>query len=169
MTRPRSNALQTGRTIAVDSLPAVASAADYRPGVVYSPAPMNPNFLAAFIKTKRSGHPCQGWKLHVCAYPFNAQQVADAVLPILAGMKIWHKYMKSAMGLSQMTGGQRGKFITIYTRDTDEANPGEETDAVVRALQNVLQGLTGPDIEGERQLGHMIFGRYSFDYTKPGE
>ena len=70
-----------------------------------------------------------------------------------------------------MTGGQRGKFITVYTSDIDEKEPGKESNLVVTVVSSVLNGhgLSGPDIADEKNLAPMIFTRYSFDYTKSGE
>ncbi|HET7929944.1 MAG TPA: hypothetical protein VFL63_00955 [Rhodanobacteraceae bacterium] len=136
---------------------------------VYYPAPGNPDFLAAYIGNKRAGHPMKGWKIHVSAYPYNAQDVANLVLPILCACKIWHKYIKSAMHLSRMPGGQRGKFITIYTRDVDEKSVGSESQSLVGEIsQAIVAGdLSGPEIVNEKKLGEMIYARYSFDYTRP--
>lgn len=168
MNRPRSNALDTGRTIAVAGLTVADGFVGAPPGTVYFPAPGNPNFRAAHLGNRRAGHPMRGWKVHITAYPYNAQQVADAVLPVLHGMRIWHKYVRSAMDLSHMTEGQRGKFITVYTRDTDPNATGAECDQIVQALAHLLGNLAGPDVSGETRLSHMIFARFSHDYTRPG-
>jgi hypothetical protein len=170
MSRPRSNALQTGQTIEVSGF-AVGSFANFDPQAVYYPAPGNPRFMAAYIGNRRAGHPMKGWKIHISAYPYNAVLVAERVLPVLCGLKIWHKYIKSPMDLSRMTELQRGKFITVYTRDTDVSDTGDETRLVVEKVGLALagSGLSGPDIEEERALAPSIFARYSYDYTKPGE
>lgn len=167
MTRPRSNALATGAPISVEGhgiLNFKTFTGDY------APAPGNPDFLTAWIGSKRVGHPMKGWKLHITAYPRNANLIAQTVLPILYDMKIWHKYIKSPLLLSKMTDGQRGKFITVYTRDNDDS-PGAECSAVVAAVSPALadDSIEGPPVAHERCLAKMIYGRRSFDYTKPGE
>jgi hypothetical protein len=64
-----------------------------------------------------------GWKIHVSAHPFNAQRVANLVLPILCNLHVWHKYVNSTTDLAQMTDGQEGKFITVYPNPDNIDSP----------------------------------------------
>lgn len=169
MTRPRSNALQTGKTIRVSGYRAAGSIMEMIKNedvtYVYCRDPQNLRFMKAYQGSRRgrNPHPCKGWKLHISAYPYNAIEVAKRVLPVLCKMKIWHKYVSSPMYLSHMTDGQRGKFITVYTRDEKERD--RVVDLVTKALSG--SGLDGPPVKEEKEFGPMIYGRYSYDYNKP--
>lgn len=167
MCRSRSNALVTGAPISVSGFPVATSIENIGPDTVYCPAPSNPTFFVAYQKLRRAGHPCMGWKLHVSAYPYNCREIANAVLPVLCKLKIWHKYVRSPMQLSKMTDGQRGKFITIYTNDNtvEGGEEGTETEIVTKSLRFVLNNFTGPHVKEEKEFAHLIFGRFSQDYN----
>jgi len=73
------------------------------------------------------------------------------------------------MLLSKMTGGQSGKFITVYTSDANKHEIGDESKLIVRTLAKLdMSGLSGPDILIEKKLAPMVFTRFSEDYTKSG-
>lgn len=156
------------KTIEVKGLPVYPNH-DEKGWCAYALAPNSETFLVAFIP--RNGKHYGHWKVHISAYPQNAQEVAEAVLPILYENKLWHKYVKSPQCLNRMVDGERGKFITIYTKDKDESKSGEHTKWLCAKLKNALKGLTGPDITDtrERKLDHMIYCRYCGNYTSPGE
>jgi hypothetical protein len=108
--------------------------------------------------------PAEGWKLHVTATPANAEAVASAVLPKLRSMGVNHKVVVTAEALrTTMTGGQTGKFITIY--------PGTPAHAVaiVKAIDAALagKGLSGPPVAGEVPVGTSgsVYSRYG-GFTK---
>jgi len=169
-TRPRSNQLVTGAVIEVEGLK-IGCISDpvFDSAAVYYPLPANRSFLAAHIDVRCK----RGWKLHISAYPYNAQEIANVVLPILCKMRIGHKYVQSSMLLSRMTGEQRGKFITIYTNDNSEAGEGDQIASIKATVCPLLQHFAGPEIvdgEGapERKFGHLIYGRLSSDYRRPG-
>lgn len=171
MVRARSNALDTAATIKVSGLGvADFTAMGWDPNAIYFPAPRNPSFLAAFIGNKREGHKMMGWKMHVSAYPYNAHLVAEAVLPILCDIRIWHKYVSSALLLSRMTDEQRGKFITIYTNCTDPNEIDMDTKGLAQRISQSLTSasLTGPEVPHERVLAPMVSARFSADFTKSG-
>ncbi len=168
MTRKRSNALQTGSIIEVDGLP-VGDLLHFDRRIVYYPTPRNNTFLAAYIGNKRAGHPMKGWKMHISAFPYNARLVANKILPVLCEMEIWHKYVSSPMLLSKMIDGQRGKFITVYTRDNNAHAIGDETRSVVSALSRLnMLDISGPEVKDEKKLASMVYTRFSEDYTRPG-
>lgn len=108
--------------------------------------------------------PAEGWKLHVAATPANAEAVASAVLPKLRSMGVNHKVVVTAEALrTTMTGGQTGKFITIYP-DT----PAHAV-AIVKAIDAALagKGLSGPPVAGEVPVGTSgsVYSRYG-GFTK---
>jgi hypothetical protein len=70
--------------------------------------------------------PCDaGWKFHVNAPldQYGARKCADEILPLLRQHQIWHKLplnMKTMQELYQ-TDDERGKFITIYSKNPAQA------------------------------------------------
>jgi hypothetical protein len=107
----------------------------------------------------------EGWKLHVSATPQNAQQMAAEVLPKLRDANIHHKVVFSTEKLKGLRWDetQRGKFITIYPKDLEEAK------RIVKLLDEVLAGtgLEGPVIKGEKAVGSsgLVYTRYG-GFTK---
>jgi hypothetical protein len=84
-----------------------------------------------------------GYKLHLSADQMEAERVADAVLPLLRDLNVYHKIIPGPERYAQMnTGRQRGKFITIYS------GPAMETfTRVVNTLDPILSQrrfLAGP-------------------------
>ncbi len=66
--------------------------------------------------------PVGGYKIHLSCVPTEAQEIAQFVLSILRSMKVKHKVVKNLPEYKrQLNGKQRGKFITIYTRDHIQA------------------------------------------------
>ena len=84
--------------------------------------------------------PSEGWKLHVSADLASGDQVADLVLPMLRRTGVNHKVVSTPANLAGMTGGQAGKFITIYPNSAAHAR------AIASALDELLsgRGLHGP-------------------------
>lgn len=109
------------------------------------------------------GIPDEGWKMHVSTSPERSYQVADRVLPLLREMEVPHKVMTDPASYAQMTGGQTGKFITIYPESSQQAAE------IARALDHRIKDLGegAPVIAGERPLGNsgMIYTRYG-GFTK---
>jgi len=106
--------------------------------------------------------PTEGWKLHVSADPSRSYEVADRVLPMLREMGVPHKVMTDPAAYAQMTGGQAGKFITIYPRSSEEAAQ------LARVIDGRMAGMpAGPVIQGERGLGQSgsVYTRYG-GFTK---
>lgn len=104
--------------------------------------------------------PPEGWKMHVSADPNDSHAVADAVLPTLREMGVNHKVMADPGAYAQMTGGQEGKFITIYPD-----NPAQAAE-IARILGPKIAALKpGPKIEGEMMIGDGIYTRYG-GFTK---
>lgn len=64
-----------------------------------------------------------GWKMHVTAEPDYALVVARIVLPELWVLEIPHKVVVSKeLYERQLIGSQKGKFVTIYSRNAQEGS-----------------------------------------------
>jgi hypothetical protein len=156
--------LVTDTVISVAGLPILdLTAVEFDPTALYAPIPGNPLFLAAHVSLRYK----RGWKLHVSAFPYHAEEIAEIVLPILCRLRIWHKYVKSSLLLSRMTSSDRGKFITIYTDDLTEDGSGPDIATIVMLLAPLLGRFVGPAI-AETQFGHLLSGRLSNDFSKSG-
>jgi len=109
------------------------------------------------------GIAAEGWKMHVSVSPERSYQVADRVLPLLREMEVPHKVMTDPAAYARMTGGQAGKFITIYPESPQQA--AEIARALDRRIRDFKDG--APVIAGERPLGDsgMIYTRYG-GFTK---
>ena len=84
--------------------------------------------------------PKQGFKFHVSVLPEDAEIVARSVLPTLRRLRIAHKVVRNLERYRmQFTTKQKGKFITIYTKDAAQA-------------QQVLSAIT-PELIELRQFG----------------
>lgn len=106
--------------------------------------------------------PQQGWKFHVSAKPENMAQVARDVLPELKKLNIPHKVVGDFQRYAQSVGtssSQQGKFITVYPRNTEEAQQ------YGRILKEIMQrrGYQSDDflnIPNEHEFAPGVFGRY---------
>jgi hypothetical protein len=103
----------------------------------------------------------EGFKLHVSADGKYAKEVKDIVLPILQHNGVMHKIVESADVLeNEMTGTQRGKFITIYPASDGEAI------RIARAVDGALAGVAvhGPKISNDNALpdgqSNLVYYRY---------
>jgi hypothetical protein len=99
--------------------------------------------------------PSEGWKFHISAHPHNAEALANAVLPILTQMNVWHKYLTLHM-LHTRQGNEVGKFIAFYPVSCADAH------AIAAALAAALHNRTGPAIAREMRFGAsaVLFARY---------
>ena len=135
-------------------------------GSPYNILPGNNKFVAAHVKVPPvddRGMVFSGWKLHISAYWYNAEDIAKVVLPLLCQKGIWHKYAKSPKILGDMTDEDAGKFITIYTCKADEKHP--EITQLVDELNRRLGRFTGPKINGEESFGQLVYGRRCSNYA----
>ena len=108
-----------------------------------------------------------GYKIHLSCQPEMAEEIAQFVLSILRAMKIKHKVCHNlAAYRSQLSGAQRGKFITIYTDGYQQAQ------RVVGEIDPKLIGMhSGPvpfaRIEGVGHTGPEIrVGNSGLLYTR---
>ena len=75
-----------------------------------------------FMEWNTRGVQGGGWKLHVSARPDQAEIVARIALPILRQLAVPHKVVATLEEYERFNRTrQAGKFITVYTRSTDEA------------------------------------------------
>jgi hypothetical protein len=85
-----------------------------------------------------------GWKMHVTARADQVIDVACLVLPILCGLEVPHKVVATREYYEQqLMGKQRGKFITVYSRNLEEGKAAlKEIDSTL--LQYADEGLLRP-------------------------
>ncbi|MER7010249.1 class IV lanthionine synthetase LanL [Saccharopolyspora sp. NPDC000359] len=104
----------------------------------------------------------QGWKLHVSASPWSAEQVLRHALPVLFSEPVCLKIAAAPellAGLNDGTHGmlsQIGKFITVYPTDDEQAV------RLAVALHEQTRGLGGPPVPSDRPLerGSLVHYRY---------
>jgi hypothetical protein len=96
-----------------------------------------------------------GWKLHVTAEPEQAEIVARIALPILRRLEVPHKVVATLDDYERFNRtNQAGKFITIYTRSTVDAQ------TTIKALDSQLEmyrdfgGLRPGPLPTSRDAGH---------------
>jgi serine/threonine protein kinase len=88
----------------------------------------------------------QGWKLHISATILNANNVFEAVAPLLRRSGILFKAPRSLTELARLNSGldygysQVGKFITVYPRSVDEATK------LVPRLHRLVRGMPAPAV-----------------------
>lgn len=114
-----------------------------------------------------------GYKIHLSATLGEAQRVADAVLPLLRDMGVYHKIRPDPPSYASMNrGAQQGKFITVYVGALQEKflRVVKELDALLTAHQ-FTPGPTpsarlGGHAETEQVVGlsRMIFYTTSPDF-----
>ncbi|MBD0329134.1 MAG: class IV lanthionine synthetase LanL [Thermoleophilia bacterium] len=109
--------------------------------------------------------PEQGWKLHVSATAWSAEDVLRRVVPVLLRERVPFKVAASADVLEALNSGiagldQVGKFVAVY--------PATDEQAVRLAvgLDEATRGLGGPAVPGERSLGpdslvHYRYGAFA--------
>lgn len=105
--------------------------------------------------------PQQGWKLHISASAWSAQDVLQRTLPILLAEDAHFKVAATIRQLRRLNYGfkgvtQVGKFITVYPHDDAQAV------RLAVALDQATQGLRSPRVPSDRQLrpGSLISYRY---------
>jgi hypothetical protein len=128
------------------------------PAFVYAPpqgaGPYQPLMGYHVFKGTRH-HASEGWKFHISAHPYNAEDLANTVLPILTQMNVWHKYLELNK-LPTRQGVEVGKFIAVYPISCADAH------AIAAALAAALHNRTGPAIASELVFGAstVLFARY---------
>lgn len=120
----RSNKEPAERALAISKLlSGVENFNEFMTRFVYEPFD---NYMP-LLSLAESGAPAdflrQGWKIHVGAKPGNAHKVAEIALPILARIGVAHKILGSMeiIGKLQSDQTQKGKFITVYPLNDDQA------------------------------------------------
>jgi hypothetical protein len=108
-----------------------------------------------FMEWNTRGVEGGGWKLHISARPEEAEMVARIALPILRRLGVPHKVVATLEDYERFNRTrQAGKFITVYTRGTDEAQK------TVAALDTELEmyrefgGLRPGPLPTSRDAGH---------------
>ncbi|MBT8335156.1 MAG: hypothetical protein KJO11_01040 [Gemmatimonadetes bacterium] len=114
-----------------------------------------------------------GYKIHLSATLSEAQRVADAVLPLLRDMQIYHKVRPDHASYEAMNAGrQQGKFITVYVGPLQEKflSVAKELDALLTAHQFTPGPTPSARLGGHAQeeqragLSRMIFYTTSPDF-----
>jgi tRNA A-37 threonylcarbamoyl transferase component Bud32 len=114
-----------------------------------------------YVTPEGASPPEQGWKLHVSADLFSAEQVLRRALPVLLAERAPFKVATSLEILATLNDGrsglsQVGKFVTVYPKDTAHAV------RLASRLDEATRGLLGPTIPSDRPLkpGSRVFYRY---------
>jgi hypothetical protein len=96
-----------------------------------------------------------GWKLHVSARPDQAEIVARIALPILRRLGVPHKVVVNLEEYERFNRtNQRGKFITVYTRGTDDARQTIDALEAELGMYRELGGLVPGPLPTSRDAGH---------------
>jgi hypothetical protein len=108
-----------------------------------------------FMEWNTRGIQGGGWKLHVSARPEQAEIVARIALPILRRRSVPHKVVATLADYERFNAtNQRGKFITIYTRSTEDARQTiNELNAELGTYRDYGGLLPGP-LPTSRDAGH---------------
>jgi len=96
-----------------------------------------------------------GWKLHISAQPEQAEIVARIALPILRRLQVPHKVVATLEDYERFNRtAQAGKFITVYTRSTQEAQQVlDEVDGELGVYRE-FGGLRPGPLPTSRDAGH---------------
>jgi len=108
-------------------------------------------FMEWNTKTVQGG----GWKMHVTARPEQAEIVARIALPILRHLGVPHKVVATLEEYERFNRTkQAGKFITIYTRSTDEAKKAHKALETELGMYSEYGGLMPGPLPTSRDAGH---------------
>ena len=126
-----------------------------------------------YVDKDRSLIPSKGWKLHISATPWSAEDVLDMTLPILFSEDACFKFAASIEVIASINEGdggigQIGKFMTIY--------PNSDAQAVSLAsrIHQATEGLGGPEVPTDKplvdgSLVHYRFGEFVGELQAPPE
>jgi hypothetical protein len=108
-----------------------------------------------FMEWNTRGLEGGGWKLHVSARPDQAEIIARIVLPILRRLTVPHKVVATLEEYERFNRTrQAGKFITIYTRSTEEARQTIEALDVELEMYREFGGLVPGPLPTSRDADH---------------
>lgn len=121
----------------------------------------DPASIWTYVEPAGARLPERGWKLHVSATVWSAEEVLRASLPVLLTETVTFKVAQSLRTLDDLNEGiagvsQVGKFITVYPKDDEQAV------RVGVALDAATMGLRGPRVVSDRPLrdGGLVHYRY---------
>jgi hypothetical protein len=108
-----------------------------------------------FMTWNTAGVEGGGWKLHISARPEQAEIVARIGLPILRRLGVPHKVVATLEEYERFNRTpQAGKFITVYTRSTDEADRTHQALDAELKMYREYGGLTPGPLPTSRDAGH---------------
>jgi serine/threonine protein kinase len=115
-----------------------------------------------YSRRARADDPTQGWKLHVSATIFSAEEIFQRALPVLRQSDALFKVPCRLELLASLNSGipdfsQVGKFLTVYPRSDEEAVK------LARDLHRVTRGLAAPQVPFDAQ-----YRRHSLVYYRYG-
>jgi hypothetical protein len=124
-----------------------------------------------YAKWFRRDPPPRGFKLHVSPRAQDAEIVARSVLPRLRQLGVPHKVVRSlTVYLEQFDTDQRGKFITIYTNGSAEAQ--QVLDAIdpelteLRQVGGLSPGVVPTTRESQHSEGEIAVGNSGLIFTR---
>jgi hypothetical protein len=115
-----------------------------------------------YSREQLPGDPEQGWKLHLSATIFTAEQILARVAPTLSDSNVLYKAPSSLHELDELNRGllygysQVGKFITIYPSSTREAL------VLAEKLHELTRGFAAPAVpfDGRFRYDSCVYYRY---------
>jgi hypothetical protein len=115
-----------------------------------------------YVDKDRSLIPSKGWKLHVSATPWSADDVLARTLPILFSENACFKFAASIDVLASINEGngglgQIGKFMTIYPISDEQAV------SLAARIHEATRNLPGPQVLTDEPLGDGSLVHYRFD------
>lgn len=124
-----------------------------------------------FSRNRDAALPAQGWKIHVSATILNAQEVLEAVAPVLNRRCVLFKAPRTLVELKRLNCGlfygymQVGKFITAYPQDDQQSGD------LARELDTATRGMNAPAVPFEVPVsaGSNVFIRFGSFGAGPGE
>ncbi len=108
-----------------------------------------------FMEWQTRGVQGGGWKLHISAQPEQAEIVARIALPILRRLGVPHKVVATLEDYERFNRtNQAGKFITIYTRNTEDARQAIDALEAELGMYRDYGGLVPGPLPTSRDAGH---------------
>ena len=122
----------------------------------------------SYSRPVRPDDPTQGWKLHVSATILSSVEIFARIEPILRKTGVLFKVPHRLESLKSLNSGsagfsQIGKFLTVYTRSTDEFLK------LAPALHRATSGRHGPRVPFDAQYckNSLVFYRYGTFRNSP--
>jgi hypothetical protein len=112
----------------------------------------------------------EGWKFHISAHPYCAEEMAQLVMPVLQAQGVFHKHLQPDK-LRTRVGEAVGKFIAYYPKSCLHAH------TIAAAIDHALGGQAcakGPVVKDEQPFGisgvlYTRYGSYTSEWVRAPE